>query len=227
MTPPLQREELKVLLAEVVAKNLQNDYDGDLLIDVIFSGGLDGSSMKQSGKGAHLYVAVQKLIPPPPEAYRDGVTLATFKHQRLCPDVKLLNYIGAILAHQTVVPEHNAFEVLFVDPADNDSVLEGSTFTVFFIDTNGVIKTPPLNGKILDSVTRRVLLELLHKNRIACEETPVSLRELDSFTECFLVSTTRNVLPVVRIDAQIVGTGKPGPLTAKIMSLIEEYVRSY
>ena len=87
------------------------------------------------------------------------MALATFPHQRMLPDVKLLNYVGAVVAFQTVVPEHDAYDVLFVDPHDRRTILEGSTFTIYFVTSDGTIITPPLDGRILDSITRRQSLK--------------------------------------------------------------------
>jgi len=228
MDPPLPRAELRNLLGDVVHTNRKAGHQGDLLIDVIFSGGLAGSTMKPSGKGAFLYIAVQEMVPPPQEAYEGGVALATFAHQRLCPDVKLLSYVGAVLAHQTTVPQYDAWDVLFLSPVDHQTLLEGSTFTVFFVDTEGSLLTPPLNGRILDSVTRRVLLEICAKRQdLAVKETPLKLSEILSYPEAFLVSTTRNVLPVTRIDDKIIGSGKPGPVTRSLLRSFEEYMETY
>lgn len=228
MTPPMTRDRLRSLLEEIVQKNVQAGHSYPLLVDVIFSGGLEGSTMKKSSSGAHLYVAVQKMEPPPPELYQNGVGLAAFTHQRMLPDVKLLNYVGAILAHQVVVPQHDAYDVVFLCPTDGRTILEGSTFTVFFVDTEGVIRTPPLDGRILDSVTRRVVLELIAKEpRFSLKEAPIRLDEVSSFAEGFLVSTTRNVLPVVRIDGTIIGPGRPGPVTKELMRAFNDYIDSY
>lgn len=227
MKPPLSRDSMRSLLLDVVDRNLRLVTRGDLLIDVVFSGGLAGSTMKQSGQAAHLYIAVQEMVPPPAACYERGMVLATFPHQRMYPDVKLLNYVGAILGHQTVVPRFEADEVLFVDPGDQDTILEGSTFTVFFADPTGRIVTPPLDGRILDSITRRVVLEILKlRDEFTVQEIPVSMNQIPSFPEAFLASTTRNVVPVTRINSSIIGTGKPGPVTKSVMNLFREYMDS-
>jgi branched-subunit amino acid aminotransferase/4-amino-4-deoxychorismate lyase len=228
MQPPVDREQLKELLRELVSRNLQLHRTSDLLIDVIFSGGLDGSSMVQSGRGAHLYMAVQELIPPPAECYQKGVALATFPHMRMYPDVKLLNYMGAIMAHQTVVPLHNAYDAVFTYPPDGRTILEGSTFTVFFVNSRGEVLTPPLDGKILDSVTRRVIFEIARQHKdLQILEVEVTLDDISEFSEAFMVSTTRNVLPVTRINDQIIGSGEPGPVTHKIVGLMNEYIAEF
>lgn len=228
MDPPLPRDELRNVLGDVVRTNREAGHPGDLLIDVIFSGGLAGSTMKRSGKGAFLYIAVQEMEPPPSEAFEQGVALATFVHQRLCPDVKLLSYVGAVLAHQTNVPQYDAWDVLFLSPEDDQTLLEGSTFTVFFVSPEGDLVTPPLNGRILDSVTRRVLLEICAKRGdVAVREAPLKLSEILTYPEAFLVSTTRNVLPVTRIDDKPIGSGKPGPITRSLLKSFEEYIEAY
>lgn len=228
MTPPMSRDRLRALLMEVVERNVQRGHTYPLLVDVIFSGGLQGSTMKKSPSGAHLYVAVQRMEPPPSELYQKGVGLATFSHQRMLPDVKLLNYVGAILAHQLVVPEYDAYDVVFLCPTDKDTILEGSTFTVFLVAPDGMIHTPPLDGRILDSVTRRVVLELIGRDpQFRLLEEPIKLNRVPLFAEAFLVSTTRNVLPVVRIDGTVVGNGTPGPITHALMTAFDNYLDSY
>lgn len=227
MQPPKSRSELQDVLMMIVAKNKELD-SADLLIDIIFSGGLQGETMRQSGRGAHLYIVAQKMFSPPAEFYENGVALATFAHQRMFPGVKLLNYIGAVIAHQTVVPEYDAYDTLFVCPNDLQTILEGSTFSIFFILESGQLVTPPLDGRILDSVTRRAILELMRSNdKIEVLERPVTLDQITTFREAFLASTTRNILPVVRLNDNVIGSGRPGPLTLEMMGLLNNYVNSY
>jgi branched-chain amino acid aminotransferase len=228
MKPPMERDSLRTVLYELIQENRKAGFKDDLLIDIIFSGGLEDNTMAQSGRNAYLYVAVRELIAPPSEFYEKGVALATCPYMRMYPDVKLLNYMGAIMAHQTVVPRNNAYDVIFIYPPDGITILEGSTFTVFFVNAEGTVVTPPLDGKILDSVTRRVVLQVLQQSgKIRLKEDRVHLNELDSYPEAFMASTTRNVLPVVRIDDRIIGSGQPGPVTREIMHLVEHYVAAF
>lgn len=228
MLPPLPRDELRDLLNELVEKNGHVSPATDFLVQIIFSGGLLGSTMKQSGAGAHLYIAVQRLEPPEPAAYEKGVALATFRHQRFWAEVKLLNYVAAVVASQTVVPAQDAYDVLFVDPVDNQSILEGSTFTAFFVTRNGAILTPPLDGRILDSITRKAILDLTAKEpRFQIIQTSIRMEQLSSFAEAFIASTTRNILPVVRIDDCVIGGGVTGPVTKALMELFQDHLDAY
>jgi branched-subunit amino acid aminotransferase/4-amino-4-deoxychorismate lyase len=229
MNPPMARAPLREILNDLIERNLQiTNHTKEFVVDIIFSGGLSGNTMMQSGKGAHLYVAVRELETPAPELYETGVALATYPHQRMCADVKLLNYVGAILAHQTVVPSKSAYEVLFVSPGDMKTILEGSTFTVFFVQGLHTVVTPPLNGQILDSVTRRVVMEVLSKqDDLAVKEAQINLNTIGTFSEAFLVSTTRNVLPVTRVDDIVIGSGLPGPVTKQVMKLFQNYLDAH
>jgi branched-chain amino acid aminotransferase len=228
MKPPMERDQLIPLLGDVVRKNQELDPEANFFIQIIFSGGLDGDSMKQSGRGAHLYVAVNPLKTPSEAQISAGVALATFAHQRLYPGVKLMNYIGAIVAHQTVAREKEAMDVLFVDPSDHETILEGSTFTIFFVDRLGKLVTPALDGRILDSVTRRVVMEIAaQRSEFETIERDVGIGELPEMKEAFIASTTRSVLPVNRIDRQRIGTGAPGPVTSLLMNLFRDYLDNH
>lgn len=228
MIPPVPKDELQRILMQTVRRNMEANPDVELLLNVIFSGGLEGCTMKQSGKGAHLYVAAQELVPPAAECYEKGVTLATFTYQRMLPSVKLLNYVGAIIGNQTVVPAYDAFDVVFVCPEDGQTILEGSTFTVFFVDSAGDIVTPPLDGRILDSITRRVVIEVLKPcAEFRLKERPVRIDEAPELREAFLASTTRNVLPVTSLNDIPIGDGKPGPVTDAVKKLFAAYLDTY
>ncbi len=228
MQPPMPKDRLRDLLGEVVQRNFAEFGPTDFRLEIIFSGGLNGETMKQSGKGAHLYVAVTPIARPAAELYETGVALATFPHLRMLPDVKLLNYVGAIVGHQTVVPEHNAYDVLYIDPSDRRTILEGSTFTIFFVDSEETVVTPPLNGRILDSITRRILLEILEpRDDIKVRQTTVYTDLIPSMSEAFLASTTRDVLPVTRIDTKPIGSGETGPVTRTVMKIFADYLKSY
>jgi branched-subunit amino acid aminotransferase/4-amino-4-deoxychorismate lyase len=224
----MSKEELRPLLDEVVAKNLDARPDANFFIQIIFSGGLEGESMKQSGRGAHLYVAVNPLKTPSEAQISAGVALATFPHQRLYPGVKLMNYVGAIVAHQTVVRQRDAWDVIFVDPVDNNTILEGSTFTIFFVDGSGNLLTPPLDGRILDSVTRRVVMEIANKMLdTGLMEQEVGLGDLREMSEVFIASTTRSILPVSRVDNHEICQSTPGPVTGALMRAFNEYLENF
>ena len=93
----------------------------------------------------------------------------------------------------------------------NGHVTEGSSSNVFLL-TDRQLKTPPLGPEILGGITRDLIIELAHRHGIAVMETPIPDRDLQQATEIWISSSTRGVRPVVELNGQPVGDGRPGPL---------------
>ena len=110
---------------------------------------------------------------------------------------------------------------------DNNTILEGTTFSIFVVDQHDHLLTPPLDGTILDGITRKVIFDLATSNDIQVSEKTVMLSNLGAIKEMFFASSTRNVVPVVRVDKQIIGDGKPGHLTNHMGFLMKSYQESY
>jgi D-alanine transaminase len=119
-----------------------------------------------------------------------------------------------------------ADEVLFISPDGKNIVLEGTTFN-FFAIKNGAIFTHALDGKILPGITRKVVLELARKESIKVRETDFPLNELAEMGEAFIASSTRNIVPVIKVDNMIIGNGKPGELTINLAKIFKKYQINY
>ncbi|TAJ08575.1 MAG: D-amino-acid transaminase [Nitrospirae bacterium] len=149
-----------------------------------------------------------------------GVEAITFDDIRWgrC-DIKSVNLLANVLARQRA-KEAGVFEAIFVR---DGVVTEGSVSNVFVV-RHGTLATAPEGPCILSGVTRALVLALARKEKLSVEERPVSLDELRHADEVFLCGTTVEVLPVVRIDGQVVGTGKPGPLTGRLSERFKQAV---
>ena len=79
---------------------------------------------------------------------------------------------------------------------------------------NGIFITP--GQQILKGITRSIVLDIFRNEGLPFQERPIKTNELMSADEIFITSTTKLVMPVVRIDKHIVNVGKPGPLSLKI-----------
>ncbi|MBW3657840.1 MAG: aminotransferase class IV [Actinobacteria bacterium] len=147
-----------------------------------------------------------------PRVHRDGVTATSVPWARELPDVKAVSYLAA-----TVAREHararGADEALLTD-ADG-AVLEGSGSNVFAV-LAGVLVTPPASAGLLAGVTREVVLEVARAQGRQVEERSFAVAELTGADEAFLTATTREVMPLVRVDDVPVGDGRPGPVTAAL-----------
>ena len=217
--------ELSILIKETISKN--NNIKDDFIIFIFLSGGSpEPLTLKPNGP-AHLYIIVNPLVLPPTEWYENGIALATFTFQRQFPTAKLLNYVGAINAHQTVIPDHEAQEGLFISPDDNDTILEGTTFSFFIVNQNDTIITRPEDEYILGSITRRVIVDIVKENELDFREDMVKVSNLNKIKEAFLVSSIRGVVPITRVNNIKIGCGKPGNKTLLLMNLYKEIKEKY
>jgi len=226
MDLPNTKDELKEIVEETVAQNRPNQ-DGELLLEIIYSGGVAAANGVAPVGPADLYVAVFPLKSPPDRWYQEGMRLASYPYQRQWPEVKLLNYVGAVLAHQTVVKKFGADQALFISPDEKRIVLEGTTFN-FFVVRGGTVITHPLDGRILSGITRKVILQLAKRiPNVEVKEDYFSYDDLKTVDEAFIASSTRNVVPVVKVDEIVIGNGKPGAVTQNFSKTFEEYLESY
>src|SRR5258708_28664562 len=98
---------------------------------------------------------------------------------------------------------------------------ECSQVNVFLV-RGGAALTPPSAAGILEGVTRAFIFELGRELGIEVREHVLLPKDLDSADEMFLTSTTRELSPVVKVDDRVVGSGKPGPVTRKLLSLYQK-----
>ena len=79
-----------------------------------------------------------------------------------------------------------------------------------------MLKTPPIDAGILEGITRGAVMELAHAAKIPVQETALTRHDVYIADECFLTGTAAEIIPVVKCDARVIGTGKPGPITTPI-----------
>jgi branched-chain amino acid aminotransferase len=91
----------------------------------------------------------------------------------------------------------------------------------FFLVRGGAALTPASTAGILEGVTRAFMFELGRELGIDVREEVLLPQDLDSADEMFLTSTTRELSPVVNVDDRVVGSGKPGPVTRKLLALYQ------
>ena len=148
-----------------------------------------------------------------------AITLPDLRWARC--SIKSLNLLPNLLAKQAA-NEAGAFEAILVK---DGVVTEGTTSNVCLVKEGSII-TPSLNDRLLAGVTRAVVLELAGKHGIAIDERAVREEELSQADELFLIGTTIEVLPVVRLNNAPVGAGMPGAVTQVIGEAFRRCVRS-
>ncbi|MBO0992432.1 D-amino-acid transaminase [Bacillus sp. SD088] len=195
----------------------------------------DGSIYMQVTRGAsarnHLFpgsdikpvlTAYTKEVPRPEDVLENGVKAMVAEDIRwLRCDIKSLNLLPNVLAKQEAT-EQGCYEAIL---HRDGTVTEGSSSNAYIVK-DGKITTHPATNFILNGITRQVILKLCQSHQIPITEETFRLEDLKTADEIFISSTTSEVMPIVQLDGQSIGDGKPGPLTKKLQSLFLEEIKA-
>jgi D-alanine transaminase len=214
---PHSEEEWTALLEKLVHENLRPEpgrgSGGDLLAYLQVTRGAPAKRSHPFPENmAPTVVGLCQPLPTPSRAARDnGVSALTAPDIRWgrC-DIKSIALLPNILAAQSARESDCNEAILHRD----GRVTEGASSNVF-IAIGGRVLTPPQGPDILPGVTRDLVIELLTESGTKVSEENFSIGVLRKADEIWLTSATREVLAVTRLDAQPVGSGKPGPLWAQ------------
>ncbi|MEM1193753.1 MAG: D-amino-acid transaminase [Pseudomonadota bacterium] len=127
-------------------------------------------------------------------------------------DIKSISLLPNALAKQAA-KEAGAFEAILLREG---IVTEGSSTNVWIATRDGVLRTHPLGNRILGGITRHSVLHAAQDAQIPVVEEAFSQEEAQEAAEMFVTSATSLVMPVVRLDGESIGTGKPGPMATKL-----------
>jgi branched-chain amino acid aminotransferase len=191
------RAELEREVPDLLAARGGADFDGCLRI-VLTRGGRR--------------LLLTEPVPRGPERARLGYV--TYAPTRVLDGIKSLSYGANILATQ-LARERGFDEALLVTP--HGRVLEAPTSSLFWVDEEGALVTPPLDDHILASITRDRVLGL-----VDCEERVTTPEDLEGAREAFLASTIREVQPVAAIeDHELPGDG---PRTSEAAAALRRHI---
>lgn len=147
-------------------------------------------------------------------AAETGIAIKTMPDTRWTRcDIKTVMLLPAALAKEAARAD-DAKEAWFVDR--DGYVTEGASSNAWIIDREGRLVTRQVSPAILRGVTRTTLIDLLKRHSIEFVERPFTVEEAKSAREAFVTSATNIVMPVVRIDGQVIGNGAPGILTQRL-----------
>ena len=148
------------------------------------------------------------IAEPDPDIETHGVEAVTLDDIRwqMC-NIKAITLLPNVLLRQQAT-EQNSAEALLVK---DGLVIEGSASNVFVIK-DGRIQTPPNGPLMLPGITRDLVLELAARHDLPSSENDVTVSALRDADEIWITSSTREIVPVTRLDARPVGTGRPGPV---------------
>jgi branched-chain amino acid aminotransferase len=134
--------------------------------------------------------------------------------EALNPQLKTLNYLNNILAK--IEANNSGCEEAVMLNADG--YVAECTGDNIFIVKDGKLSTPPLSAGALYGITRATVIELAKKIGLEVSEPNLTRYDLFNADECFVTGTGAEIMPVVKIDARVIGDGKPGPLTRRLVT---------
>ncbi len=158
--------------------------------------------------------------------YQKGLTIVTCATRRsnpaaLNPAVKSLNYLNNVMA-RIEANLAGADEALMLNDAGN--VAECTADNVFVVK-HGQIFTPPVTAGALRGITRSVVFEIAAELGVKVRETDITRHDVFVADECFLTGTAAEIVPVVKADGRSIGSGKPGPITTRIIARFRQVTR--
>ena len=216
LSNPLPVEKWRQCLQELVRRN----GDGDQSVYVqITRGAAPRDHAFPKDVQPTVYAASSQLKPLPADLAEQGVAAITVEDNRWqrC-DIKAITLLANILLRQQAIDQGAAEAILVRDGKVN----EGAASNLFIVK-DGVVVTPPKGPDLLPGITRDLILELAATHGIDHREAVISPEDLKRASEVWLSSSTREILPVTRLDQRPVGNGMPGPVWRRMMDLYQDY----
>ncbi len=191
---------------------------GGAIVAALAGAGHRESRVRLTYAPPRFFVSVEAFEPLPEPLYLQGVACVTLALRRENPHAKDTRFIATARGAYGTLPK-GVNEGLLV--AEDESLLEGLSSN-FFAVCHGVLHTE--EERVLLGVTRALVLEVAQEI-LSVERTAVRRGRLPELSEAFITSVSREVLPVVRIDGQVIGDGRPGPKTRALMQAFADLVR--
>jgi branched-chain amino acid aminotransferase len=223
----LNAKETKQEMQEIILETLRRNNLKDAYIRAVVSRGVGDLGLDPGNCSDPTVVVIADTIAIyPQEMYDNGLKIITAATRRnnpegVNPQVKSLNYLNNIMAKMEA-NRAGALEAVLLNKEDYVAECTGDNI---FIVKNGVLITPPTYAGILIGVTRNAVIELAKEMGIPFKEKLFTRHELFAADECFLTGTAAEVIPVVDVDGRVIGSGKPGDITKKLIEAFKELVK--
>ena len=174
-----------------------------------------------------VFVIADRIELYPKKLYEQGLDLITVATQRnvpeaLNPQIKSLNYLNNILAKIEAITAGYEEAIML---SASGYVTECTGENIFIVKKKTLLTPPPYIG-VLRGITRQTVMDLASGLRLDVREELLTRYDLFNAEECFLTGTAAEIVPVVKIDGRVIGTGKPGPATAKLRKAFHQVTRT-
>lgn len=220
---PLNKEEMTQAVIETLRKNKMKDS----YIRLVVSRGIGdlGLDPRKCPKPS-IVIITDTISIRAGNAKETGIT-AMFSWVRRNPvdattqEIKSLNYLNSVLAKI----EANAAgvdEALCLE--SNGYIAEGAGENIFIVK-NGELFTPPAATGALAGITSEVISSIAAKMGIKLTVTNLTPFMVFSADEAFFTGTAMEVVPIREVNKRQIGTGKPGPVTIKLMAEFQKIIQ--
>jgi len=213
---PMSRAEMMKAVLDTCRRNKLRDC----YIRLVVTRGVGTLGLNpRSCKAPSVIIIAGNIQIYPRELYERGMDIITVPttrnlHSALNPAIKSLNYLNNILAR--IEANNSGYEEAIMLNAEG-FVAECTVENIFIVNGRKLM-TPPLSAGALYGVTREAVMELAAQMGLAVAEPNLTRYDLFNAEECFLTGTGAEIVPVVKIDGRVIGAGKPGPVTKRLVS---------
>jgi len=217
---PLDNDAIAARFRDTLAAARLGDAGREAYIRILVTRGVGDLTYDPSAcPEPTIVVIVKEHVELPVEAYERGVKVAIVSILRnhpgtLNPLIKSNNLLNSAMGMQEALRK-GAFEGVM---RNYRGELAECTTANLFVVKNGAALTPPLDAGLLAGITREFLFEVGGRIGIPVREQVLRDADLLEADEAFLTSTTRELVPITRVDSHLIAGGSPGPVTKALLA---------
>jgi branched-chain amino acid aminotransferase len=172
-----------------------------------------------------IFIIASKISLYPQEHYDNGLAIVTVPTRRIGPaalpaTIKSLNYLNNILG-KIEAKQFGALEAIMLN--EQGYVAECTADNVFIVH-KGTIITPSSSQGALKGITRDTVIDIAAEIGVPLRESDMTRYDIWCADECFLTGSGAEVIPVVKLDGRVIGDGKPGPITQRVLAAFRRRV---
>lgn len=214
---PYALEQWQEILRELIEKNSAKNTGNDLSLYMQVTRGI---SERDHATDIATKQTVFAMCRPLPEYDRSAGISAIIEEDirwKYC-HIKAITLLPSVMLRHKA-RDAGATEAILVK---DGYITEGAASNVFIVK-NGIVKTPPKDGSLLPGITRDLVVELLTESGIPCEEVAIKEIELKQADEIWITSSTWEIVPVISLDNNPVGTGRPGEVWQQASEIYQAF----
>lgn len=215
---PYKIADLKSKLMELVARN---DIEEGIIYMQVSRGVADRWHQFPAADVPAVIVAYTRAEERMTTVEDQGATaILTADIRWLRCDIKTLNLLPNVLAKQKAIANHAVEAILHRE----ETVTEASSSNVFMVKA-GELFTHPANNFILNGITRRKVLDLCVELNLKVREETYTISDLLVADEVFITATKSDIIPILKIDDHVIGSGNPGLITKRILEKFRTFIK--